>query len=84
MILQHQDNIIDTRADNIIQQALYLGDPDLFNTTRDDCVWKRGNNMDKCPDPDIKIIMYTSGQIKEKIVVSNYLNVFRFVIDIGV
>ncbi|XP_055381689.1 uncharacterized protein LOC129612195 [Condylostylus longicornis] len=45
----------------IIQQALYLGDTSNFNSTREDCVWKRGNDLyDKCPDPDINLYLYTS------------------------
>ncbi|XP_070506808.1 phospholipase A1-like [Chironomus tepperi] len=49
-----------SNAQNIINQALYLGNPSVFNTTRDDCIWKHGNERDICPDPDIKVIMYTS------------------------
>jgi hypothetical protein len=50
----------DTNAQNIINQALYLGSPTSFNTTRDDCKWKHGNERDICPDPDINVILYTS------------------------
>lgn len=64
---------IDSNAQNIINQALYLGNPSVFNTTRDDCVWKLGNERDICPDPDIKVIMYTSfnGKNHAKLLVSN-------------
>lgn len=51
---------IDTTEQRIIQQALYLGDMNNFNSTREDCVWKRGNELyDNCPDPDIKLLLYT-------------------------
>lgn len=56
----------DSNAQNIINQALYLGNPNLFNTTRDDCKWKFGNERDICPDPDINIIMYTTSGINGK------------------
>lgn len=38
--------------------ALFLGDPALFNTTREDCIWKRGNDRDQCPDPDITMTLF--------------------------
>lgn len=48
------------RSQGIIQQALYLGDASTYNTTRDDCVWKRGLDIyDKCPDPDINLYLYS-------------------------
>lgn len=43
-----------------------MGTPDAFNTTRDDCKWKYGNERDSCPDPDIKIIMYTTSGVNGK------------------
>jgi hypothetical protein len=52
--------LADSNAQNIINQALYLGNPSVFNTTRDDCKWKHGNERDICPDPDINVILYTS------------------------
>lgn len=50
--------ILVTQAQGPIAQALFLGDQTLFNTTREDCVWKRGNDRDYCPDPDISMILY--------------------------
>lgn len=44
----------------IVAQALFLGDASQFNSTRDDCLWKRGNERDTCPDKDIRMILYTS------------------------
>lgn len=55
---------------NFVQQALYLGDPSLFNTTRDDCLWKRGSDRDTCPDKDIRLILYTSAPNSKRSVVS--------------
>ncbi|CRL03996.1 CLUMA_CG017114, isoform A, partial [Clunio marinus] len=52
--------LIYSNAQNIISQALFLGNPSAFNTTRDDCKWKYGNERDICPDPDINVILYTS------------------------
>lgn len=50
----------DSSAQNIINQALYLGNPSVWNSTRDDCKWKFGNERDICPDPDINVILHTS------------------------
>uniref|UniRef100_A0A182QP58 Lipase domain-containing protein n=1 Tax=Anopheles farauti TaxID=69004 RepID=A0A182QP58_9DIPT len=58
--------MIYAQAQHLLAQALYLGDPDSYNTTRDDCVWKRGNGQDVCPDEDINILLYTSGIVKDK------------------
>lgn len=44
----------------IVAQALFLGDSTQFNSTLDDCLWKRGSERDKCPDQDIRMILYTS------------------------
>ncbi|XP_055918918.1 lipase member I-like isoform X2 [Eupeodes corollae] len=47
-------------SQRVILQSLYLGDSANFNTSREDCVWKRGNDLyDKCPDPDINLYLYT-------------------------
>ncbi|XP_055857650.1 phospholipase A1-like [Episyrphus balteatus] len=49
-----------TNAQRVLLQSLYLGDASNFNTSREDCVWKRGNDLyDKCPDPDINLYLYT-------------------------
>ncbi|XP_062552201.1 phospholipase A1 VesT1.02-like [Armigeres subalbatus] len=56
--------VIYAQAQHLLTQALYLGDPASFNTTKDDCIWKRGEEY--CPDPDIKTILYTSGIVKDK------------------
>lgn len=45
-------------AQGPVATALFLGDPALFNTTREDCVWKRGNDRDQCPDPDITMTLF--------------------------
>lgn len=62
----------DSNAQNIINQALYLGSPSAFNSTKDDCKWKFGNERDICPDPDINVILYTSsnGKNRGKLLVS--------------
>lgn len=49
-----------------VAQALFLGDQSMFNTTRDDCVWKRGNERDHCPDEDISMTLYTSNKTGTK------------------
>uniref|UniRef100_A0A182TC75 Lipase domain-containing protein n=1 Tax=Anopheles maculatus TaxID=74869 RepID=A0A182TC75_9DIPT len=65
--------MIYAQAQHLLAQALYLGDPDSFNSTREDCVWKRGNGQDVCPDEDISIYLYTSGIVKDKFKVSKQI-----------
>jgi hypothetical protein len=74
MSLHHHFSFSDSNAQNVISQALYLGNPSVFNTTRDDCKWKHGNERDICPDPDILITLYTSvkGKNRGKLLVSNF------------
>lgn len=62
----------DTNAQVAINNALYLGAPQVFNTTKDDCIWKRGAEKDECPDPNISIILYTSDDYIYKTLVSLY------------
>lgn len=50
----------------IVGQALFLGDSTLFNTTRDDCIWKRGNERDQCPDEDITMTLYPANWTTSK------------------
>lgn len=50
---------LDANGQGVFVSALFLGEPNLFNTTRDDCYWKRGNERDRCPDKDIRMILFT-------------------------
>lgn len=54
-------------AQGPLGQALFLGDSNMFNTTRDDCIWKRGYDRDHCPDPDISMTLFTSNKAKLKV-----------------
>lgn len=45
-------------AQGPVATALFLGDPALFNTTREDCIWRRGNDRDQCPDPDVMMTLF--------------------------
>lgn len=45
-------------AQGPVATALFLGDPALFNTTREDCIWKHGNDRDQCPDADITMYLF--------------------------
>lgn len=66
---------LDTNAQVAINNALYLGAPQVFNTTKDDCIWKRGPEKDECPDPNISIILYTSDDyIYKSLVRKKYIN----------
>ncbi|KAL1117789.1 hypothetical protein AAG570_004104, partial [Ranatra chinensis] len=48
-----------------IHNALTLGDSGV-PYDRDTCVWRRGNDKDPCPDPDILYTLYTSGKNGKK------------------
>lgn len=50
--------VIAIDAQGPVATALFLGDPALFNTTREDCIWKRGNDRDQCPDPDVTMTLF--------------------------
>lgn len=51
---------------NAIKEILFLGNSSVANLTRDDCVWRKENDPQACPDPDMKFILYTSDRPKEK------------------
>lgn len=53
-------------AQGPVATALFLGDPALFNTTREDCVWRRGNDRDQCPDPDVTMTLFPPKKIHAK------------------
>jgi hypothetical protein len=72
----------DSSAQRVITQALYLGNPDSFNSTREDCVWKHNNERDICPDPNISVILYTSnGVTKHKNEVSSMSKQHHIIYD---
>jgi len=50
----------DTRLPGPIRDAIESGAAAAYN--KDDCVWRRGNDRDVCPDPDIHIYLYTPGR----------------------
>lgn len=62
-------------AQGIIAQALFLGDQTQFNASRDDCIWKRGNERDECQDEDINVYLYTEDS-KNPETVSIKINTF--------
>ena len=72
------DFTLDISAQHILTQALYLGNPSDYNTTKEDCIWKHGNDRDVCPDPNINIILYTSGEKRGKLWVRSikYINIY--------
>lgn len=48
-----------------IQEAIESGAADAYN--KDDCTWRRGNDRDYCPDPDVHLYLYTPGNVKRKL-----------------
>lgn len=43
-----------------IKDAIESGAAAEYN--KDDCVWRRGNDRDACPDPDVRVYLYTPGR----------------------
>lgn len=62
---------LDVHGQGIVAQALFLGDTNQFNSSRDDCLWKRGNERDSCPDEDINIILYTASPNSRRTMVND-------------
>lgn len=48
------------RREGPIRDAIESGAAAEYN--KDDCVWRRGNDRDVCPDPDVHMYLYTPGQ----------------------
>lgn len=75
--------VIAIDAQGPVATALFLGDPALFNTTREDCIWKRGNDRDQCPDPDVTMTLFPPKNNHAKSKVKSFfslLNPFFFCI----
>ncbi|XP_034945415.1 phospholipase A1 member A-like [Chelonus insularis] len=49
-----------------IQDAIESGMASEFN--KDECLWRRNDNRDPCPDPDIHIYLYTPGKPKKELI----------------
>lgn len=47
--------------DEYVDNELYLGFRDLFNTTRKDCVWRNAYKDRKLCAKDVKIWLYSNG-----------------------
>ena len=48
-----------------IQEAIENGSANGYN--KDDCIWRRDNDRDSCPDPDVHMYLYTPGNPKRKL-----------------
>ncbi|XP_066593763.1 phospholipase A1 VesT1.02 [Prorops nasuta] len=48
-----------------ITDAINSGAAAEYN--KEDCIWRRGNDRDLCPDPDIKIYLYTPGKDRREL-----------------
>ncbi|XP_049868055.1 pancreatic lipase-related protein 2-like [Pectinophora gossypiella] len=51
---------------NPIKEALLLHNDNFTNATFEDCVWRR--EREPCPDPDLKLHLYTEGDLVKKVV----------------
>jgi len=50
----------ETRREGPIKDAIENGAAAEYN--KDDCIWRRGNDRDVCPDPDVHLYLYTPGR----------------------
>ncbi|XP_046737590.1 phospholipase A1 member A-like [Diprion similis] len=48
-----------------IREAIQNGQAAEYN--KDDCAWRRGNDRDLCPDPDVHVFLYAPGHPKRKL-----------------
>lgn len=49
-----------------IEEAIQSGA--AANYSEDKCIWRRGNDKDSCPDPDVNLYLYSElGKSKEKL-----------------
>lgn len=48
------------RREGPIRDAIESGAAAEYN--KDNCVWRRGNDRDVCPDPDVQVYLYTPGR----------------------
>ncbi|XP_001607221.2 phospholipase A1 [Nasonia vitripennis] len=48
-----------------IQDAINSGAADAYD--KDNCTWRRGNDRDSCPDPDVHLYLYTPGNPKRRL-----------------
>ncbi|KOC62970.1 Phospholipase A1 member A [Habropoda laboriosa] len=48
-----------------IQEAIQNGVAAQYN--REDCVWRRGNDRDSCPDPDIRVFLYANNRPRREL-----------------
>jgi hypothetical protein len=48
-----------------IQEAIESGAAADYN--KDECTWRRGNDRDSCPDPDVHIHLFTPGNPRRKL-----------------
>lgn len=65
-------------AQGLVATALFLGDQSLFNTTRDDCIWRRSNDRDQCPDPDITMTLFSAKISRPKLKVPKPTHNYTF------
>ncbi|EZA56883.1 Phospholipase A1 member A [Ooceraea biroi] len=50
----------ETRLPGPIRDAIESGAAAAYN--KEDCLWRRGNDQDVCPDPDLYVYLYTPGR----------------------
>lgn len=48
-----------------LQDAIKSGAAATYK--EDDCIWRRGNDKDSCPDPDIHVYIHTSNRPRREL-----------------
>lgn len=62
VVLPAENEAMRTSGRGPIQDAIQSGAAAEYN--KDDCTWRRGNDRDSCPDPDVHVYLYTPGKAK--------------------
>lgn len=48
-----------------IQEAIQNGVAARYN--KENCIWRRGNDKDSCPDPDVRIYLYANDKPRREL-----------------
>lgn len=59
------EHLLSVAALGPIQEAINSGAAAEYD--KDNCTWRRGNEKDSCPDPDVHIYLYTPGRPRRRL-----------------